>query len=103
MANLGKFFLLVLVQLFIVKAVFASALPIFKADQQVVLVEESQENEASDDSYELKFLDEYIDFAKHYALYNDANLLPLKKAYSFHNPLLIIGYKNDAFRPPCAQ
>ena len=102
MPNLGKIFLFAMIQLFVVKAVCTAVLPILKSDQQVWFLEESQENEESDDSVELKFIDEFIELNHAFDLFDLINVNPSKKAYSSYNAALYIGHKNQSFRPPCA-
>ena len=102
MPNLGKVFLFAMIQLFVMKAVCTAVLPILKIDQQLLVWEESQENEESDDAFEVKFLDEYVDLNHAIAAFNFVNLSPSKRAYSCYNAALFIGHKNRSFRPPCA-
>ena len=102
MAKLGQFLFLFLVQLFVMKAVGTAVLPVFAADQQTLILEENQENQASDDTFEFNFLDEVLDFNDPVAISRQAYLNTSKKAYSFCNAALYIGFKNESFRPPCA-
>jgi hypothetical protein len=94
MSNLGKICLYVLIQLFVLKAVCTSVLPILKS--------ENQENEETDDSFEVKFLDEFIELNQAIDLFNFIDLSPSKKAYASYLAELYIGHKNQSFRPPCA-
>ena len=102
MAKLGQFLFLFLVQLFVMKAIGTAVLPVFAADQQTLILEENQENQASDDTFEFNFLDEVLDFNDPVAISRQAYLNSSKKAYSFYNTALYIGFKNESFRPPCA-
>ncbi len=102
MSNLGRICLFALIQLFVMKAVCTSLLPILKFDQQMLVLEESQENEETDDSFEVKFLDEFIDLNQAVELFNFIDLSPSKKAYASYLAELYIGHKNQSFRPPCA-
>ncbi len=102
MSNLGKISLFVLIQLFVLKAVCTSLLPILKSEQQLLVLEENQENEETDDSFEVKFLDEFIDSNQVMDLINFIDLSPSKKAYASYLATLNIGHKNQSFRPPCA-
>ena len=102
MANLGKIFLFTMILLFGLKALCTGVVPILKSDQQLLVLEESQENEESDDSYKLKFVDEFIELHHPDNLCNDVHFRPSKKAYSCYNAALFIGHKNKSFRPPCA-
>ena len=102
MSNLGKICLFVLIQLFVLKAVCTSVLPILKSEQQLLVLEENQENEESDDTFEVKFLDEFIDSNQVMDLFNFIDLSPSKKAYASYLATLYIGHKNQSFRPPCA-
>lgn len=102
MSNLGKICLFVLIQLFVLKAVCTSVLPILKSEQQLLVLEENQENEETDDSFEVKFLDEFIEFNQAIDLLNFIDMSPSKKAYSSYLAALYIGHKNQSFRPPCA-
>jgi hypothetical protein len=101
MSNLGRICLFALIQLFVMKAVCTSLLPILKFDQQMLVLEESQENEETDDSFEVKFLDEFIDLNHAVKLFNFIDLSPSKKAYATYRAALFLGHKNQAFRPPC--
>lgn len=91
-----------LIQLFVLKAVCTSVLPILKSEQQLLVLEENQENEESDDTFEVKFLDEFIDSNQVMDLFNFIDLSPSKKAYASYLATLYIGHKNQSFRPPCA-
>lgn len=102
MANLGKICLFALIQLFVLKAVCTSVLPILKSEQQLLVLEENQENEESDDTFEVKFLDEFIELNQAIDLFNFIDKSPSKKAYSSYLAALYIGHKNQSFRPPCA-
>ncbi|MEN9969546.1 MAG: hypothetical protein RIR94_1751 [Bacteroidota bacterium] len=102
MPNLGKMFLFAMIQLFVLKAVCTGILPILKSDQQLWVLEESQENEESDDSFELKFIDEFIALNHAIDLFDFINVSSSKRAYSSYNAALFIGFKNESFRPPCA-
>jgi hypothetical protein len=102
MANLGKICLFALIQLFVLKAVCTSVLPILKSEQQLLVLEENQENEETDDSFEVKFLDEFIELNQAIDLFNFIDMSPSKKAYSSYLAALYIGHKNQSFRPPCA-
>jgi len=101
MAKLGQFLFLFLVQLFVMKAVGTAVLPVFVADQQTLILEENQENQASDDTFEFNFLDEVLDFQATIDICQQVYLIASKKAYSFYNATLYIGFKNKSFRPPC--
>lgn len=92
----------VLIQLFVLKAVCTSVLPILKSEQQLLVLEENQENEETDDSFEVKFLDEFIELNQAIDLFNFIDLSPSKKAYASYLAELYIGHKNQSFRPPCA-
>ena len=102
MPNLGKVLLFAMIQLFVMKAVCTAVLPILKIDQQLLVWEESQENEESDGAFEVKFLDEYIDLNHAITAFHIVNLNSSKGAYSCYNAALFIGHKNRSFRPPCA-
>ena len=102
MPNLGKIFLFALIQLFVIKAVCNAVLPILKIDQQLLVFEESQENEESDDAFEVKFLDEYTDLNHTITVFHFIHLSPSKRDYSCYNAALYLGYKDQSFRPPCA-
>jgi hypothetical protein len=102
MPSLGKIFLFAMIQLFVFKAVCTGILPILKSDQQLWVLEESQENEESDDTFELKFTDDFIDFTEQIELNNQLNFSSTKKAYASYNASLYIGHPNQSFRPPCA-
>lgn len=102
MQYLGRIFLFVMIQLFVLKAVCTGILPILKSDQQVWVLEESQENEESDDSFKLKFIDEFVECNHSIDSFDLINVSPSKKAYSSYNAALYIGHKNQSFRPPCA-
>ena len=102
MQYLGRIFLFVMIQLFVLKAVCTGILPILKSDQQVWVLEESQENEESDDSFKLKFVDEFVECNHSIDSFDLNNVSPSKKAYSSYNASLFIGHKNQSFRPPCA-
>jgi hypothetical protein len=103
MPNLGKICLFALIQLFVLKVVCTSVLPILKFDQQLLVLEESQENEESDDSFEVKFSDEFMDLSEAIHIFNFIDLSPSKKAYASYLAALYIGHKNQSFRPPCAE
>lgn len=102
MSNLGKICLFILIQLFVLKAVCTSVLPILKSEQQLLVLEENQENEETDDSFEVKFLDEFIELNQAIDLFSFMDLSPSKKAYASYLATLYIGHKNQSFRPPCA-
>jgi hypothetical protein len=59
MAKLGKLILYIFVLLFMLKAVSASVLPILKYDLQELAIEESTDNEESDEEFEFKFLADF--------------------------------------------
>jgi hypothetical protein len=103
MSNLGKICLFVLIQLFVLKAVCTSVLPILKFDQNLLVLEENQENEETDDSFEVKFLDEFIDLNQAIDSFNFIDLSPSNLAHSSYLAALYIGHKNQSFRPPCAE
>jgi hypothetical protein len=102
MQFLGRIFLFAMIQLFVLKAVCTGILPILKSDQQVWVLEESQENEESDDSFKLKFIDEFVECNHSIDSFDLNNVSSSKKAYSSYNASLFIGHKNRSFRPPCA-
>jgi hypothetical protein len=84
------------------KAVCTGVLPILKFDQNLLVLEENQENEETDDSFEVKFLDEFIDLDQARDSFNFIDMSPSKKAFSSYLAALYIGHKNQSFRPPCA-
>jgi hypothetical protein len=102
MQYLGKIFLFAMIQLFVLKTVCTGVLPILKADQQLLVLEESQGNEESDDSFKLKFIDEFVECNHSIDSFDLNNVSPSKRAYSSYNSSLFIGHKNRSFRPPCA-
>lgn len=103
MSNLGRICLFALIQLFVLKAVCIGVLPIFKFEQQLLVLEENQEHEESDDSFEVKFLDEFIELNQDLDIFKFFNQSATNKAYSSYHAALYIGHKNQSFRPPCAK
>jgi|688.fasta_scaffold1354074_1 hypothetical protein len=102
MAKLGKLILYIFVLLFMLKAVSASVLPILKYDLQELAIEESTDNEESDEEFEFKFLADF------YSGNDDSNTdcsedLGLSKAnFKAYNAAVFLGFINRSFRPPCA-
>ncbi|MEY4286964.1 MAG: hypothetical protein RL511_1050 [Bacteroidota bacterium] len=101
MAKLGSLLFLLLIQLFILKVVCTGLLPIFKTDQQVCVLEESQENEESDDNYEFKFLDEYFEWTHLTTLHQSFHFNQFNELDTYFNAQLVLGFHNQSFKPPC--
>jgi hypothetical protein len=101
MAKLGKIILYIFVLLFMLKAVSASVLPFLNYDLQELAIEESTDNEESDEEFEFKFLADF------YGGNDDSNTdcsddIVLSKAnFKAYNAAVFLGFINRAFRPPC--
>lgn len=101
MSNLGKSLFAFILLLCIAKAVVGSALPILKNADELLLVDESQQNEDTDDTFELDFSDEFI------PTYNLISINCLKSSYIaketilHYNSCLFKGHRNTLFKPPC--
>lgn len=101
MAKLGKLILYIFVLLFMLKAVSSSVLPFLQYDLQELAIEESTDNEESDEEFEFKFIpDNYVEYDvsdtdSTYAVYIS------KCNFKAYNAELFLGYINQSFRPPC--
>jgi|LauGreDrversion4_2_1035121.scaffolds.fasta_scaffold80467_3 hypothetical protein len=103
MAKLGSILFFILIQLFVLKVVCTGLLPIFKTDQQLWVLEESQENEESDDNYEFKFLDEYFEWSQLTSLVYSIHLSQSIDLDTYFNAKLVLGFRNLSFKPPCGE
>lgn len=101
MANLGKIVAILLLLLFVTKAVAASVFPLVKNLQQELVLDENQESEESDDLLEFKFLDVFLQVQQPIYSLTLCQTLGSKKSMSFYNCSLDIGYHDPAYRPPC--
>lgn len=101
MMRLGKFITLVLLILFVAKAFAGSVLPVFDSIHQELVLDDLQENEETDDTQELKFLDFFYQDSQLISPSGHVLIPTSKKAINFFNSSLNIGYLDPAFRPPC--
>jgi hypothetical protein len=100
-AKVGKLSLYIFILLFMVKAVSGSVLPLPNYDLQELAIEESTDNEESDDEFEFKFLADIIKLDAQSdcfcSFYNGLSLSNFKA----YNADLFLGFINQSFRPPC--
>lgn len=101
MANLGKIVAVMLLLLFVTKAVAANVFPLVKNLQQELVLDENQESEESDDVLEYNFLDVFLQVQQPVYSLTLFQTLVSKKSMSVYNFSLNIGYHHPAFRPPC--
>ena len=101
MAKLGKLILYVFVLLFMLKAVSSSVMPFLNYDLQELAIEESTDNEESDEEFEFKFLPDI------YAVNDDTDtsctyVICISKCnFKAYNAAVFLGFINQSFRPPC--
>jgi hypothetical protein len=101
MAKLGKLILYIFVLLFMLKAVSASVLPFLKYDLQELAIEESPDNEQSDEEYEFKFLLDIYALNKDSDTNCSSSICISKCNFKAYNAAVFLGYINQSFRPPC--
>ena len=101
MANLGKIVAVMLLLLFVTKAVAVNVFPLVKNLQQELVLDENQESEESDDLLEFKFLDVFLQVQQPIYALTLCQTLVSKKSMSVYNCSLNIGHHQPAFRPPC--
>lgn len=101
MANLGKIVAVLLLLLFVTKAVAANVFPLVNNLQQELVLDENQESEESDDVLEFNFLDVFLQVQQPVYSLTLFQTLVSKKSMSVYNFSLNIGYHHPAFRPPC--
>jgi|GEM_PF-3394281 hypothetical protein len=102
MANFWKISLWLFIHLFVCKVLFASFPSFFNLDSQLVLLEDSPENENSDESLDLDLVVDCLD--------DEAFLGSLLFFFNEHNNGSIDTYKRSikivhlysSFKPPCA-
>lgn len=101
MSNLGKYLFAFILLLCIAKAFVGSALPIFKNANELLLVDESQQNEDTDDTFEFDFSDEFIPTDNLISI-QSLKLSYIAKQTMFHyNYSVFKGHRNALFKPPC--
>jgi hypothetical protein len=102
MAKLGKLILYIFVLLFMLKAVSASVLPFLKYDQQELAIEETSDNEESDDEFEFKFLTDLTESDAQSDISSSFAIGLSKSNFTAYNAALFVGFINQSFKPPCA-
>jgi hypothetical protein len=101
MAKLGKFILYIFVLLFMLKAVSSSVLPFLKYDLQELAIEESTDNEESDEEFEFKFVPDFFAVNDDSATVFTYTICISKCNFKAYNAAVFLGYINQSFRPPC--
>jgi hypothetical protein len=101
MAKLGKFILYIFVLLFMLKAVSSSVLPFLKYDLQELAIEESTDNEESDEEFEFKFVPDFFAVNDDSATVCTYTICISKCNFKAYNAAVFLGYINQSFRPPC--
>lgn len=102
MAKLGKLILYIFVLLFMFKAVSSSVLPFLKYDLQELAIEESTDNEESDEEFEFKFLADFHE-GNDVSDTDCSHAIGLSKAnFKAYHTALFVGFVNQSFKPPCA-
>ena len=102
MAKLGKFLFILFIQLFVLKVVCPGLLPILHTDLKLLVLEESQENEESDNNLADIFLDDCLEQSHRIQLIPGFYPIIAKNIFSYYNDSLFIGFRNQSFKPPCA-
>lgn len=101
MSNLGKSLFAFMLLLCIAKAFVGTALPILKNSDQLLLVDEGQQNEENDDTFELDFSDEFIP-TDHLISIDCLKFSYIAKEPTLHyNSSVFKGHRNILFKPPC--
>jgi len=100
MANLGKICFTTLVLLFMLKAVTSNVLPLFMFDLQELAMEAPTDQQESDEQFEFKFLDEYLNLDEVFSVFHI--YFNLKSSDNFHayNAAISLGFKAHALKPP---
>jgi hypothetical protein len=101
MAKLGKLILYTFVLLFMLKAVSSSVLPFLKYDLQELAIEESTDNEESDEEFEFKFFPDFYSVNDDSATVCTYAICISKCNFKAYNAAVFLGYINQSFRPPC--
>lgn len=102
MAKLGKVVLYIFVLLFMFKAVSSSVLPFLKYDLQEFAIEESTDNEESDEEFEFKFLADFYGGNDDSYADSSEDIVLSKANFKAYNTALFVGFVNQSFKPPCA-
>lgn len=97
-----RFIISLLLLVFLAKSIVGNSLQTFKNTPQVLLIDENQENEQSDDIKDFKFLDICL---KTNSIFTTITLFELNKtneSIDFYNNSLLNGFLNSSFKPPCS-
>ena len=101
MAKLGKLTLYIFVLLFMLKAVSSVVMPFLKFDLQELVMEESTDNEESDEEFEFKFLPDIYTVNDDFDTDCTYAICISKSNFKAYNAAVFLGFINESFRPPC--
>jgi hypothetical protein len=100
MANLGKICFTTLVLLFMLKAVTSNVLPFFMFDLQELALEAPTDQQESDEQFEFKFLDEYLNLDEVLSVFHIYFNLKSRDNFHAYNAAISLGFKAHALKPP---